>query len=270
MDLHRRRRHDSDLVQAKRGTMMTLAAHVAHEVSTPLAAIRMLGASMEDHLPVLIAAYEREVLRGADATIPADVLATIEMAPSSIRSVAERASMLMQLLLVNAGEKSADENDYRPFSMRRCVNDALTSYSFVDGERDLVRLDGEDFILWGSDVLMTFVLYNLLKNSLYAIRAARKGKIFIDMVPGSPNNRLLFRDTGKGIPRELLPRIFEEFFTARGARGATGMGLPFCRRVVNAFGGTIECRSEEGEYTELELSFPIPQGTPADPLGERG
>jgi signal transduction histidine kinase len=107
---------------------------------------------------------------------------------------------------------------------------------------------------------MTFVIYNLLKNALYAVRAARKGAVAIRMEPGSPFNRLYVRDTGQGIPVDTLSRIFEEFFTGTGSRGGTGMGLPFCRRVMTAFGGTIACRSQEGEHTELELCFPHAQG----------
>jgi two-component system CAI-1 autoinducer sensor kinase/phosphatase CqsS len=76
------------------------------------------------------------------------------------------------------------------------------------------------------------------------------------MEPGTSQHRLTFRDTGTGISPRVLPHIFKDFFSGKGAGRGTGMGLPFCRRVLTAFGGDIECRSCEGEFTELELTFP--------------
>lgn len=269
MELHRRRRHEQELLQAKRQTMVALAAHVAHEVSTPLVTIRMLAASLEERLPTLLQVLredEAEAVQMANASIEeADAIALLENAPTTIRTAAERAAMLMQLMLVNARDEVVNTSDYRVFSMASCVRDALGSYCFAEGERDLVSVSSGDFDVWGSELLMTFVLYNLLKNALHAVRAARKGTISILIKPGSPQNRLYVRDTGLGIPADILPRIFEEFFTGTRSRSGTGMGLPFCNRVMTAFGGTIACRSREGEFTELELCFPHLDGS-ADAL----
>jgi signal transduction histidine kinase len=92
---------------------------------------------------------------------------------------------------------------------------------------------------------------------------AAKGEILLRLDPGSPNHRLYLRDTGTGISPQVLPHVFDEFYSGKGAGRGTGMGLPFCRRVMNAFGGSIECRSSDGEYTELELIFPTLDQTQA-------
>ena len=68
-------------------------------------------------------------------------------------------------------------------------------------------------------------------------------------------NYLYFRDTGPGIPEYKLESIFESFMTSGKAEG-TGLGLPFCRRVVTAFDGKIVCNSKLGEYTEFTIFFP--------------
>jgi len=57
-----------------------------------------------------------------------------------------------------------------------------------------------------------------------------------------------------GSPRGRSPRTSPT--SSKGSGRGTGMGLPFCRRVLKSFGGDIQCRSREGEYTELELTFP--------------
>ena len=54
---------------------------------------------------------------------------------------------------------------------------------------------------------------------------------------------------------ELPPYIFDDFFTSD-KKGGTGLGLPFCKRVMEAFGGDITCESVEGEGVEFCLRFP--------------
>ncbi|MCG6863182.1 MAG: ATP-binding protein, partial [Chromatiaceae bacterium] len=140
--------------------------------------------------------------------------------------------------------------------VRKCVDYALRTYPFRDGEKSRVFLEGRDFEAFGSELLLSYVIYNLLRNSLDAIGEARKGEIRIVLEPGEDWHRLYFRDTGIGISSEVLPHVFEEFYSGKGEGRGTGMGLPFCRRVMNSFGGEVKCRSREGEYTELELTFP--------------
>jgi signal transduction histidine kinase len=67
-------------------------------------------------------------------------------------------------------------------------------------------------------------------------------------------NRLYFRDNGKGISPEILPRIFDKFFTS--SKAGTGVGLAFCKLVMEGMNGTIECESNPEEYTLFKLSFP--------------
>ncbi len=69
-------------------------------------------------------------------------------------------------------------------------------------------------------------------------------------------NRLRFTDTGTGIAPDVLPHVFDEFYSGKPKGHGTGMGLPFCRRVMTGLGGDIQCRSRPGEFTEILLRFP--------------
>jgi signal transduction histidine kinase len=67
------------------------------------------------------------------------------------------------------------------------------------------------------------------------------------------------RDTGVGIPRENLPRVFERFYKAdqsRGSGGGTGLGLAVVKHIVEAHGGTVSVESQEGHGSTFRLSLP--------------
>jgi two-component system response regulator PhcR len=262
-ELYQRRCHEQELLQARRRTIMSLASHIAHELSTPLATIHTAVSSMKEYLPELLKTYRRERERGMTDVIPESLLDLLETTPGMVLSLVDRTNMLTRLLLMNAAEDAEDRSDFVVFSVRKCLDEALSSYPFSAGDETLVRVEGDDFEVKGSELLFSYVLYNLIKNALYAIDMAGKGDISLRLGPGSRHHRLYIRDTGTGISPQVLPHVFDEFYSGKGPGRGTGMGLPFCRRVMTAFGGSIECRSSDGEYTELELIFPTldqPQG----------
>jgi two-component system CAI-1 autoinducer sensor kinase/phosphatase CqsS len=121
--------------------------------------------------------------------------------------------------------------------------------------------NGADFKFLGIELLMVHVLFNLIKNSLYYIAKAGKGRIFISVDKSPSGNLLIFRDTGSGVPPEILPNIFTQFYSwspDNDNRVGAGIGLAFCRSVMTSFNGSIHCKSQLGEYTEFTLTFPAP------------
>jgi len=63
-------------------------------------------------------------------------------------------------------------------------------------------------------------------------------------------------DTSTGIPDEALPRIFETFYSTK----PKGLGLPYCRRAVEAHGGTITYTTKQGEGTTFTMILPDKKG----------
>src|SRR5207248_1330446 len=108
----------------------------------------------------------------------------------------------------------------------------------------------------GQKVLTIHILFNLLKNAIYYIRTAHEGDIHIWLELGKKHNKLHFRDTGKGISADILPKIFDLFFSK--TYHGSGIGLAFCKMVMQSYGGNIECDSVEGEFAEFILNFPNP------------
>jgi signal transduction histidine kinase len=68
--------------------------------------------------------------------------------------------------------------------------------------------------------------------------------------------RVTVHDTGPGIAAEILPRVFDPFFTTRSASGGTGLGLAIARRIVRDHGGTIGLESEPGHGTRVTVELP--------------
>ena len=97
------------------------------------------------------------------------------------------------------------------------------------------------------------------KNAFRAIKEADKGKGKITIELGNDDpyfNQLIFKDTAQGIPKEFLPKIFDQFETKTLSDIGTGLGLSFCKMVMQAYGGDITCDSKHGKYTKFVLSFP--------------
>ncbi len=241
---------------------VTVAATVAHEMRTPLASIRMQADALSQFLPELHKGYELAVAHGLcePAFHPAASKKLADLS-QGIRHQVDRSNAVIDMMLASARMEQIDASEFAVHSASTCVAEAMETYPFGRGERDRVSVSvAGDFDFHGSNSLLVFVLFNLLKNSLYALKAAGKGEITIAITPG-PRNTLTFTDTGSGIPAAALPRVFDAFFTTKKSAGA-GIGLAFCRRVVRSFGGQMRCDSVEGQWTRFSMEFPAVRATP--------
>ena len=97
---------------------------------------------------------------------------------------------------------------------------------------------------------------NLVLNALQATPAG--GAIAIETGGDARALEVRVRDTGQGIAEDVLPQVFDAFFTTR--EGGTGLGLPIARRIVEAHGGTLVLRSRDGEGAVAILSLPVARG----------
>ena len=64
-------------------------------------------------------------------------------------------------------------------------------------------------------------------------------------------------DTGIGIAKENLDKIFEPFFSTKPVGKGTGLGLSLCFGIIEAHGGRIDIKSQPGQGTEVTITFPI-------------
>ena len=101
--------------------------------------------------------------------------------------------------------------------------------------------------------MITQVMLNLIKNAVQALEGVKDPHIQIQAIPGGDSNVLLsVTDNGHGIPADIADEIFLPFFTTR--MKGTGVGLSFCRQVMNMNNGSIEMNSVPGR-THFRLLF---------------
>jgi len=106
------------------------------------------------------------------------------------------------------------------------------------------------------------VLLNLLTNARQAM--PRGGQILIRIAhdPAANTVDLTVRDTGAGIPADVLPKIFDRYFTTKqgpdsSGKGGTGVGLATCREIIDAHQGKIRVESTVGIGTAFTLKLPV-------------
>jgi signal transduction histidine kinase len=244
-------------LKEKVNSITTLSASIAHELRTPLASINNGASGVKEYLPSLINAYNA----AKDANILVEPIPPLQLNDlnnllEDVIAEAKFSNTVVDMLLIKVRQPDIAQKDFMLCSMKEIINETLRRYPFDIDELALVIWDNDaDFTFKGNELFMTHIFFNLLKNALYHIKAARKGNVHIWLELGDKMNKLYFKDTGTGIPAKYMPHLFTQFFT-KSHRG-TGLGLTFCKLVMESFGGSIICRSIEGEYTEFVLSFPV-------------
>jgi signal transduction histidine kinase len=102
------------------------------------------------------------------------------------------------------------------------------------------------------------ILMNLLLNAAQATDPGGRITILADEVKFAGMVELRVRDTGSGIPADILPHVFEPFFTTKRGRG-TGLGLSISQAYVRSHGGEIQVESIAGYGTTVRVTLPLRQ-----------
>lgn len=190
----------------------------------------------------------------------------------------ERASKIASAML---GFVKADDSG--PSHVAQDIQQALACLA-RDPARDGVRLQldvPDDLLAWISSVSLQHVIMNLAMNAVEAmkpsggvltIRACAEAKggcstwnSSASSSPPPPDSKWIqieVQDSGRGVPAEVVSRAFEPFVTTpHGAAGRQGhgLGLPICKRLIEAAGGTIELRSSPGAGATVRMLLPMAQ-----------
>jgi signal transduction histidine kinase len=219
------------LVQAaKLVAIGELASNVAHEINNPLTTVlgyaelmreeRDLGGIMKD-----VDVIEKETLRARE---------------------------IVRQLLEFSRKRSLN---VREVDINRIMEEVI-NLTNIRRERNMdvhVNL-GEIPLIQGDENQLKQVFINIINNALFAMN----GKGNINITTGTNGDRVSaeISDTGSGIAREHLPRIFEPFFSTKKEKG-TGIGLSVSYKIIQSHNGYIDVQSEQGTGSTFRVVLPI-------------
>lgn len=246
--------------QAKMKTINTLGGAMAHEMRTPLLAIDGYARGVLRYFPILLSGYnkakEAHLLKDNEKISPRKIEA-LNNGLQGLKETSRRMFSIIDILLIKIQQNPVRSNPIERCLINECIEQSLKKYPFEEGDRTLLHWrHGDDFEFLGNALLVQHVLFNLLKNAIHYVKKAnRQGGIYISTESNNRHHNVVrFRDEGTGIPPLELSQIFNRFYST--TRHGTGIGLYFCKMVMNDMGGEIACHSSEGEFTEFVLYFP--------------
>jgi two-component system NtrC family sensor kinase len=100
------------------------------------------------------------------------------------------------------------------------------------------------------------VFLNLINNAAQAI-VAEQGAVTVRSSVEGNRIRVDVTDTGTGIPADVLPHIFDNYYTTKAASEGTGLGLPIARSIVVEHGGELKVSTELGKGTTFTVFLPV-------------
>lgn len=120
-----------------------------------------------------------------------------------------------------------------------------------------IDITEESLYILGRKGMAEHILMNLCKNAFQAMEKTERKELRIELTGGHSHLVLRVRDTGCGISEDAQQKIFEPFYTTKGSRHGTGLGLSVVRNILSSIGGTIRVESTLGEGTCFSMEIPL-------------
>ncbi len=209
-------------------------AFAAHELRTPLTAMSTAASLLEED----IGEFPERARR------PAALL---------VSDVTRLRQLVLDLLELGRLDSAVDEVHLEPVDLGALVTNVVDAARWdVDVRLDIAALNVESDA-WSLERILTNLVDNAVRHGGRAVEVHVRpvdGRVVIEV-----------RDGGPGIPPEEIPRLFDRFYTAHGAKGGSGLGLAIVREHADRIGAELEVRSLEGAGTVVSVSLPRRQVT---------
>lgn len=217
---------------------------VAHELKAPLGAVQMLLKVILDGLAGDVSEKSRELVERAE------------------HRTRELAQLTQDLLALSRAREGTLAVEIAPVALGELVTDVvaqtqgLATQAGVTISSDIAPGLGP---VQGDVAGLRQLVGNLVSN---AVRyTPRGGSVVVRLQRTDSALRLEVEDTGIGIPKDDLPRIFEEFFRSANARShtsdGTGLGLSIVKAVAEQHAGSVSVESEQGKGTRFTVDLPL-------------
>lgn len=218
-----------------------LAAGVAHEVGNPLASISALVQILKRSIDDEFAQEKLDLVKSQIQRISRIIRELVDLSrptgeeptPTDLHKQLDEA-----IEIVRVGKKSRQVNFERRFD---------PNLEPIVGVADRIQQVFVNILINAADAVA---------EKLERVRDGFEGEIVVETEARNGEAIVRFRDNGVGVDADKLEKIFEPFYTTKGERRGTGLGLWVSDGMIRSLGGSLGARSEPGEWTEFELRLP--------------
>ena len=225
---------------AQESMRRSFVANVSHELRTPMTSI---------------AGFIDGIL---DGTISRDRQAEyLRIVSDEVKRLSRLVKSMLSLSRIEAGELEVSSTQFNVveticqtlFSFERQIDEKKLDIRGLDTDRIMVEADPD---------LIHQVIYNLTENAVKFVNV--EGALDFSFNVDGNMTYISIKNTGEGLSKEEISRVFERFYKTDRSRGidknGVGLGLYIVRSIINLHGGTIFVRSTKGEFTEFVFSIP--------------
>ncbi|WP_054949794.1 PAS domain-containing sensor histidine kinase [Numidum massiliense] len=241
-DITEQRQMEENLLQTdKLSALGLMASNFAHEVNNPLATIKVYAEDLADRL-----VEEGDTLfRSGELD---DYLRVIKDNTDRCKDITTN--------LLNFSRKA--EWRESEVDVNQVVRDSIAMVHYVLARYKVTlytELAPDVPFVAGDSLKLTQVIVNVLNNALDAMEEGG-GTLTVATSFAAGEIAIRVADTGIGIPKEHLPKLYDPFYTTKPVGKGTGLGLSVCYGVIQQFRGTILIDSEFGEGTTVDIRIP--------------
>jgi signal transduction histidine kinase len=224
-------------------------AHVSHELRTPLTSITGFTENMLDGLAGSLTERQAQYLTRISA---------------NGKRLCRMIGNLLDLSRIEAGKLDLSFEEVGLTHVLLDLVEQLRPLAQAKHQRLQLLSCHEDLLVWADPDRLSQILINLIDNAIKYTPEA--GSIMVQVnVAAEDFAKITVKDTGSGIPRESLPKLFDPFFRAgpheKSRIKGLGLGLSIVKELVELHGGTITVQSDEGKGTEFQVKIPLRRGT---------
>ena len=233
----------------------SLVAGVAHEINTPLGVSITAGSHLKILTDELKVQFQNDTISRKTLKHFIDESENCALMVNS--NLARAAKLVQKFKQIAVDQNSQSLRSYNLNSYIQSILHTLSpKYQSIVPSINLSCTD--DLDIYGDPSVLTQILSNLVSNSIaHGFKGMEAGTIKITVLKMGKSVQLIYRDSGCGINKENIDKIYEPFYTTSRGEGSSGLGLNMIYNLVTqALNGSIVCHSQLNKGTQFTIEFP--------------